>query len=290
MPAVSLLLVVTAALIHATWNLLAKREAAGGVAFVAAYNLFALIAYAPWAVTLIARGAVRPAPAVLGCLLASEIVHLLCSLSLQRGYARADLSVVYPVARGAGPALATIGAVLVLGERPAAAGVAGLLAVVVGIGVIASGGRLDAFRSSAASLGVRWGALTGALIATYTVVDGYGVKVLLIAPVVLDWCANALRFAMLAPVVLRAPGAARSDMVGRWSAAVGVGLLSPLSYILVLWALRLGAPLSTVAPAREMSMMAGALLGLLVLGEPVGRTRLAGCALLMGGVILLTAS
>lgn len=79
-------------------------------------------------------------------------------------------------------------------------------------------------------------------------------------------------------------------MCGHWGTAVGVGLLSPLSQILVLAAPADGAPLSLVAPMREMSMMVGALMGMIVLREWVGARRLAGCGLLIGGVVLLAAS
>ena len=72
-------------------------------------------------------------------------------------------------------------------------------------------------------------------------------------------------------------------MRGYWWIAIGVGLLSPLSYILVLAALTSGAPLSLVAPMREMSMMVGALMGMLILREQVGPWRLAGVILLSGG-------
>ena len=80
-------------------------------------------------------------------------------------------------------------------------------------------------------------------------------KSLGIQPVILDWFCNVLRFFLLAPVILRNLGRARDLMRGHWLRAVGVGLLSPLSYILVLSALDMGAPLSVVAPVREMSMM-----------------------------------
>ena len=79
-------------------------------------------------------------------------------------------------------------------------------------------------------------------------------------------------------------------MRGYWGLALGVGLLSPLSYILVLAALSSGAPLSLVAPMREMSMMLGALMGMLILREAVGPWRLIGCGVLIGGVILLSAA
>ena len=82
-------------------------------------------------------------------------------------------------------------------------------------------------------------------------VDGYGVKVLGIYPVVLDWFSNFVCFLMLAPIVLSNPARAREKMKGHWWLAIGVGLLSPLSYILVLSAIEMGAPLSLVAPAAK---------------------------------------
>jgi len=130
---------------------------------------------------------------------------------------------------------------------------------------------------------------TGSLIAGYTVVDGYGVKLLGIHPVILDWFSNFLRFFMLAPMVLHNSARARQAMRGRWWLAIGVGVLSPLFYILVLSAIDLGAPLSLVAPAREMSMMVGAMFGMFILGEPLNAWRIGGCLLLIVGVVLLGA-
>jgi drug/metabolite transporter (DMT)-like permease len=285
--ALTLSLVVAAAFIHASWNLMSKRAADAGAAFVFAYNLVCCIAYAPWVLWLLARGDVTWSREKVGFIALSGMIHLAYSLCLQRGYQVADLSVVYPVARGSGPLLSSIGAFLLLGETPTALRLAGLLAVVVGIGLISTQGSLSAFRKPGGQAGVRWGGATGALIASYTVSDAYSVKTLGVHPVILDWCSNLFRFALLAPVVLRNPAGFRSRMRGRWHLALGVGLLSPLSYILVLLALDMGAPLSVVAPAREMSMMVGALLGMVVLKEAVGVGRIAGCAVLVVGVILL---
>jgi drug/metabolite transporter (DMT)-like permease len=197
------------------------------------------------------------------------------------------LSVVYPVARGTGPMLSSFGAFLLLGEAPSPQRLLGLAAVVIGIGLISTRGDLGAFRRPGGQAGVRWGTATGFLIASYTVVDAYSVKTLGIQPVIVDWFSNLLRFFLLAPVVLRDPDRARRLMQGRWLLAIGVGLLSPLSYILVLAALNMGAPLSVVAPTREMSMMIGALFGMVILREAVGVWRLAGCLVLIAGVVLL---
>jgi uncharacterized membrane protein len=134
--------------------------------------------------------------------------------------------------------------------------------------------------------GVRWGTAAGGLIATYTVVDPYAVK---------DLGATADRRLVLRPApvgiarTLRREDRtlARERIRGRWPLVVAVGLPSPLSYILVPTALNMGAPVSIVAPAREMSMMVGALLGMVVLREPVRRWRLAGCLMMIVGVVLL---
>ena len=99
-----------------------------------------------------------------------------------------------------------------------------------------------------------------------------------------------VRTLLLAPQVLRDRVAARTAMQGHWTSAWTVALLAPFGYILVLWAMQRGAPLSVVAPMREISMMLVALLGMILLREPVGRARLAGCALMLGGVLLLARS
>jgi drug/metabolite transporter (DMT)-like permease len=222
--------------------------------------------------------------------LASAIIHLGYSLCLQRGYQVADLSVVYPIARGTGPLFSSIGAFILLQEPPTWLGVLGLAAVVAGIGCISTQGDLAAFRRPKGQEGVRWGLGTGSLIAAYTVVDGYGVKVLGIHPVLLDWFSNFLRLFFLGPLVLKNPAQMMERMKGYWWLAVGVGLFSPLSYILVLSAVDMGAPLSLVAPAREMSMMIGAIFGMLILREPVNIWRVAGCATIIAGVVLLGAA
>ena len=210
----SLFLVVLASFIHAGWNLLAKRAAPAGPVFVLAYSLIACIAYAPWVLYLLAQGRIGWTGLGIGFLLLSGLIHLAYNLCLQRGYQLADLSVVYPVARGTGPMLSSIGAFLILGETPTAGGLLGLGLVVAGIGLIATQGRLAAFTRPGGQAGIRWGTATGGLIASYTVVDAYAVKVLGIAPVVLDWFSNLLRVGLLMPLVIANPRRAAGAMRG----------------------------------------------------------------------------
>jgi drug/metabolite transporter (DMT)-like permease len=160
-PQASLVLVVLAAFIHATWNLMSKRAAAAGPAFVFAYNLVACVAYAPWVLWLISRGRLTWDWQGAGCIVASGLIHLAYSLCLQRGYQVADFSVVYPVARGTGPLLASICAFTVLGETPTGLGMLGLLGVVSGIALISTQGDLSAFRKPEGHVGILWGGAIG---------------------------------------------------------------------------------------------------------------------------------
>lgn len=283
-------LVVLAALIHATWNLLAKRAASAGSAFVFFYTGVACVVYLPWVLWLLKAGSLPWNASVAACIALSGALHLAYSLCLQRGYRVADFSVVYPLARGTGPVLSTVGALLLLSEQPTISGISGLFAIVVGIVLISTQGHLAKFWQPEAQRGVRWGTTTGSMIAGYTIVDAYGVKALAIHPVILDWCSSVVRLTMLLPWLLSHRRESLASMKGHWWLAIVVGVLSPLSYILVLLALRTGAPLSVVAPLREMSMMVGALFGMLFLGERVGPWRLLGCLILIAGVVLLSRS
>ena len=157
---------------------------------------------------------------------------------------------------------------------------------ITGIG-LHTGEKVTMLLQPAAIVGVRWGATVGALIAMYTLVDAYGVKTLAIAPVLFDCATCVTKTIMMIPHVARNPKQARQAVKGYWHLAWAIGLLSPLGYILVLYALRNGAAVSLVAPAREMSMLLVTMAGLYFLREAVGWGRLAGCCAIAAGVVLL---
>lgn len=273
MAPLALALVLTAACTHAVWNLFAKR-AAGVRHFVLLYSAFAVVLWSP--VAVVVPWPPPTTPFVAG-LVGTAAVHLVYSLLLQHSYRVADLSLVYPVVRGTGPLLAFVGAVLVLGERPTPLSVLGAALVATGVFMLA-GGRANL---QAALLGV----VTGALVASYTVLDGWLVKHLGLSPVLVDFVGNLARVLFLAPVALRGPGL-RADLRAGWKEALIVATLAPLGYVLVLTATRL-APISHVAPARELSMLVATWLGGRVLGEADTRRRVGASALVVAGVICL---
>ena len=290
MPATALALVLIAALLHAGWNIVAKKSG-GGAHFVLMGALMIVLLWAPLGLVMIWRQAPAWGWHEWGLLLASGLTHLVYFNVLLAGYRAADLTVVYPVARGSGPLLSSLGAVLLLGEPAGWRTAAGVLAVSGGVLLIAGGPGLwrgtQGPAARARSLaGLRWGAATGVLIAVYTVVDAYAVKVLLIAPILVDYVGNLLRIPFMLPTALADRAGFVRDLKAQWKAALVLAAFSPLGYVLVLYAVQM-APLSHVAPAREVSMLFAALLGGRLLGETDRGLRLLGAACIVAGVLLL---
>lgn len=288
MPVSALALVLAAAVLHAVWNIAAKTTG-GDARFALVVALQFAVIWAP--VALWVGWDVLPQWGAVPWLVvgASAAVHLLYFNTLLRGYRVADLTVVYPVARGTGPLLAVIGAVVVLGEALTPTGALGVAGVVAGVFVLAGGPRLFSAahrRDARVRAGVIWGAATGALIALYTLIDGYAVKVMLLSPILVDYFGNVLRVPMLAPLLWRDSAGVRTTWRAHWKTALVVAVLGPIGYVMVLYAVTL-APLSHVAPAREVSMLVAALLGGRLLGEGDRAARLAGAACIAGGVVML---
>ncbi len=170
-------------------------------------------------------------------------------------------------------------------------GIAGIAGVVGGVFLIAGGPRLlhhnpDPVARKKLHKGMVYGLLTGIFIASYTVLDGYAVKVMLMSPILIDYFGNLIRIVLLAPSVLRNRPAARVLWRVQWKYALMVAAISPISYVLVLYAMKM-APLSHVAPAREVSMLFAALLGGHLLGESDRALRIAGAMCIAAGVVAL---
>ena len=290
MPASALALVILAGLIHASWNIAAKK--AGGDARFAAFTSAVMVVFwAPLGLWLGWQQVPQWGLAEWAFIVASALLHLVYYLVLLRGYRKADLTVVYPLARGSGPLLSSLVAIGLLGERLTLMGAAGIGGVVTGVFLIAGGPGLlrathDPAQRQRVLRGLRYGLLTGVFIAAYTVVDGYAVKVVLMSPILLDYVGGVVRTAFLLPAVLRDRPTARDLWRRQWKYAVLVGIVSPVSYVLVLYAMQV-APLSHVAPAREVSMLFAALIGGHLLGEGDRALRLAGAGLIAAGVMAL---
>ena len=290
MPLSALAMVIVAALLHAFWNIVAKKTG-GNKHFVLMGGLLLALIWAPAGLWLGWREVPHWGRLQWAFVSISGFTHLAYFKVLLKGYRVSDLTVVYPVARGTGPLVSSLLAVAVMRETLTLHGALGVLCVCAGVFIIAGGPALlraahDPAQRARVHAGLRWGAATGLLIAVYTVLDGYAVKVLLVGPVLVDYFGNLVRLPFMLPTLLRdPPGFVDAWRRYKWHAAI-LGLVSPLAYILVLYAVRL-APVSHVAPAREVSMLFAALIGGRLLGEGERGSRMLGAILMAAGVVLL---
>jgi drug/metabolite transporter (DMT)-like permease len=282
MPLTALAMVLAAAIMHATWNLAAKR-AAHSKHFVWLYSLYSMVLYTPVIVWLVIT--TRPEFHLIHwiALTATAILHIGYSLMLQAGYRVSDLSLVYPLARGSGPLLSFFLAVVLLDEHMNWMSIVGVLLIVGGI-VLVSGMLNEQHKAPRA--GIFFGLGTGFFIAAYTVNDGWAVKVLMISPFIVDYAGNLTRFLALSPRAWTDRANLQQEFKAYTRPAAIVALLGPLGYILVLFAMKL-APISHIAPARELATLIGTYFGARMLKEKSVPSRLIGAACIVIGVVSL---
>lgn len=277
----AILLVLGAALAHATWNLLAKRSG-GGVAFVWFFSAFAALLYAPVTAGVVFIEHPRIGQAQWLFIMGSGALHLMYLLTLLRGYRTGDLSLIYPVARSTGPLLASAAAMLLLSERPTPLALSG--AILIGMGVLILG-RPDGNRRVRPKV-IGYGLFTGTLIASYTIWDKHAVSSLAIPPLLLDWTNNMSRALVLAPFALRRWETVRDIWQHHRLEVIGVGMLSAPAYFLVLIALTF-SPVTYVAPAREISILFATVLGVRFLQEEQSPRRVLAASIMVVGLIAL---
>lgn len=280
---VVVLLIAGAAIAHATWNIAVKRAGTSGPSFIWSGVVVGGVVFAPFGIASLAAEGTDlsrwlPWAAVSGAL---QVVYF---LTLQRGYRLGDVSVVYPLARGTGPLLAVVLAIVVLGERPGWFALAGALIVVVGVMIIGFAGGASRARHN--RTGILYGLVVGVMIAVFTLWDSSAVTVGGMPPVGLYWGSVVFQLLLLAAPALRRSRETLETARAHWVAVLLFGVLGPLAYILVLLAVQL-APVSVIAPAREVSVVLVGLAGWLIFREPHPVQRLVGAAVVLAGVALL---
>ena len=290
MTALALALVLLSAVAHASWNVLLKR--AGDP------EVFAWCLLAVSTVLLVPLGAALFWFNSLGFpgmwfSLATMCLHVFYFVLLGRGYAQGDLSLVYPVARGIGPMLVPVLAVVFLGETIEALAIAGIAAIIAGIYTISWWGNFHQVLSSPLlflrSAGMRYAVLTGLVIATYSIVDKEGVGH--IQPLLYMYLLTAGSAVILTPYIMMHKGqaAVKEEMRVNLVPITVAGLLVFAAYGLVLTAFSLSR-VSYVAPAREVGIAMGVLMGVYLLKEPFGGGRLLGSTFIVGGLVMIALS
>jgi drug/metabolite transporter (DMT)-like permease len=281
MPLTALGLLLAAAMMHTTWNLLVKRAKEKQV-FIWCSLIAGTIIFSPLLLTnSLSLVSVWP------FLLSSALVEAIYYITLIRAYENGDFSLVYPMARGAAPAFLLIWATIFLGERPQLFGLIGIVLLVVGLIIV--GGKTwwtlrktTGFSKSALALALG----VACCISIYTAIDGAAVHH--VSPLPYTVVVIALTVLFITPAVLIRYG--RSAIVGEWRAnwirIALVGLFTLLAYILALKAYSI-APVSYAGSVREVSVVFAAFVGWRWLGESFGAIRLVGTFFIFAGILVI---
>ena len=275
MPLDAFALALGSAFLHALWNLILGRErdpeAATAIALVASVVLFAPVAL--WRFD--ADSAVWP------YIVVTSMLQLAYFAALATAYRHADVSVVYPIARGLAPVLVLLVGVTVLGVGASAGQALGVCLVGVGVLLVRGVGSGSAEGRGA---GAAYGVAIASCIAAYTLVDKHGIEHA--SPIVyLELGMVPATIGYVGFLLVTEHGTTRVRTAARPLPALA-GVLSFVAYALVLAAL-LRASAAAVASVRETSVLIAALLAAPLAGERVGPARLGGAALVVTGVALI---
>jgi drug/metabolite transporter (DMT)-like permease len=267
--------ILLAALLHALWNALAKRQAEGRVSVLLVSLCSGLFA-APF-LPLVGL----PAPAEYPWLALSILLHCGYCLFLGRAYRLGEFGQVYPLARGSAPLVTLLLGALLLGEVPGGMAIAGALVLISGVLLMAWRGGV---RLAPAAL--RAVLITALFTAAYTLSDGAGARSAG-EPVRYTLWLFALT-ALMMPLLMRwqSRTAWRALSLAAWRTGALGGVLSLLAYGIVIWAMT-QAPIGLVAALRESSVLFAVLLSWCWLGETLGRVRLWAALVILCGILLI---
>jgi drug/metabolite transporter (DMT)-like permease len=281
MNSAGLLLLLGSAFVHVVTHIALKRSR-DRIAFVWWMLLFSGVLFAPVLVF-----AWQPVPWIgWALLIGSAVFEAGYFYAIAKAYHGADLSIVYPLARGAGPALLLVWSILLLREPLTWGGALGVLTIVAGLYVVNLphlGGWKEPLRSLRRASS-RWALGAGVCISFYTLIDKIGIGY--VEPLLYTYLALWWSVVMLTPFTLREVG--WSGLRAEWSFSKGwtvlAGFTSLSAYAMVLFAMARGTPASYAGAIREFSVVLGAAYGVLVLKENSGAMRLLGAALVAVGI------
>jgi drug/metabolite transporter (DMT)-like permease len=267
--------VLGAAFLHAAWN---------GLIRVGASRVHAMMVLsAVQGVIGLGLALTRPFPGaeVLPWLLASGLAHSAYKTFLTYAYEHGDLSRVYPLARGTAPLIVLVVGGLFLGESltlPEGLGIA-----ILGAGILLLASGVFTSGESLRLLPYAFGAAVAT--ASYSMIDGLGARVAGDPTSFVGWM-FVLDGLLFATVMTMLRGAGAWPAPGRiWAVGSAGAAASYASYAIVVWAMT-RAPIALVAALRETSIVFGVLIGWLLLGERMTRTKALSALLILAGVVV----
>jgi drug/metabolite transporter (DMT)-like permease len=280
MPLLALFLLLISAALHALWNLLLK----GSDEKYAAMGWQVIIGGALSLGALLFTG--LPPRSMWLFALASATLEAIYFAVLTYAYNGHDFSLVYPMARGAAPALLVLWAALFLGEKPTPGGSLGIALIVAGIVVIGATSLLQNHEGKPHLKGLVLALTVAFIISVYTIIDGYAVK----HGPSLPYALSMFVFVpfVTTPFLLRRYGWKHLAGAWRkgWARLLIIGLLGVVAYAIALFAYSF-APLNYSEAIREVSVVLGAFAGWHFLGEKMGGYRVLGAAVIFGGILLI---
>ena len=277
MPLYVMVIVLLAALLHASWNFMVKRTVDKHLSMTAV-----VLGHAPFALLALACSPL-PDPAALPYILAGSLLHVGYQLFLLASYRAGDLTQVYPLARGAAPLIVAGVSMTLLGVRLSWLELSAVGTIAIGIMSLTLVRTSDGLHNGKAAL---LALSTGGFIASYSLVDGLGARIAGTAPGFYGCLSliNALIFMAVMRVIR--PGVVTKVVRRQWRLALIGGGASFAAYAMVTWAFTL-APIALVSALRETSIIFALLLGVLVLKERLDLLKVLATALTLLGVGLL---
>jgi len=277
MEPIAVILILSAAVMHAVWNAFVKMDGDRLMTMAVVISTTGLLA--PLLLLIGPPPALESWPYILLSVLLNNAYFLF----LIEAYRFGDLSQVYPIARGSAPLLVAVGAALFANEQLSVVELAGVFIISAGtISLIwRSGLRVDAEKRS-----IIFALLTGLMIASYTIIDGIGVRLSGNPAAYIGWLFILSPLPIASIAIIRRRGDAIVYIRNNWKLAVLAGGLNLGSYGLSIWALSLAA-MAHVSAMRETSVIIAALIGTQLLGESFGKRRILAAMVVATGVILI---
>jgi len=270
--------VLIAALCHASWNALIKvalDPLSTTTLILCGATFFALIGvlFVP-----------LPAAAAWPYLVASSFIHLFYFGALAEAYRTGDLGQVYPIARGAAPLMTATAGTFFVGEHLSAGAWSGIVALAAGVLMLSLRGGRDLAKLDRRSVG--YALFTAVTVCAYTVVDGVGARLALNPISYVLWGFIGICICLVPYALYRNGYSLIHDAARFWTRGAAGGALQVVSYGVALWAMTL-APIAIIASLRETSVLFGAAIAIVLLGEPLRAVRVAAAVLIVGGLVLI---
>jgi drug/metabolite transporter (DMT)-like permease len=280
MPILAIALLLASATLHALWNLILKQSPVKYIAMGWQVIISGVISF----FALFFTG--LPPRSMWLFALISMILEAIYFILLSFAYSDHDFSLVYPVARGAAPALVVLWSILFLHEIPSTGGFIGIATIILGLIIIGATGFLQPHQGKAQFKGIAIALLIALVISMYTLIDGFAVKHGPALPYGLSMF--ALLPILTTPIIVHHYGKEqfRSARQKQPARLILIGFLGVIAYLFALFAYSL-APVNYSEAIREVSVVLGAFAGWQFLGEKLGKIRILGAGVIFAGIILI---